>query len=93
VLLRSFRRSTDALVRNLPALPHDGWTVVRYEDLVADPRSELARLHGFLGLPPCETSETIEGIRASGRELEPHVAARIPRILKRTRLFRQTFGY
>jgi hypothetical protein len=92
-LLRGFVRSTDRLIQDLPRLPQDRWTVLRYEDLVADPANELARVYGFLGLPPDNIPSMAREIRPSGRGLDPHVEARIPRIRQRTLVFRERFGY
>lgn len=93
LLAKSFQRSTDRLIRDLDTLPRETWTVTKYEDLVREPEKELARVYGFLGLPPGEIPRLAEAIRPSGRELDPDVTARIPKIRKRTRSFRQTFGY
>lgn len=41
-------------VRALAALPRDIWTDLRYEDIVRDPRGELTRLAGFIGVPASE---------------------------------------
>ena len=92
-ILKRFVASTDALIRDLPHLPLEQWTVVRYEDLLSHPAKELARLYGFLGLPKETIPDLASGIRSSGRALDPHVEARIPKILERTRRFRERFGY
>jgi hypothetical protein len=38
-------------VAALAGLPGDAWTTLGYEDLLADPAAELARLAAFLGVP------------------------------------------
>ncbi|CAN5864640.1 hypothetical protein BH20GEM1_BH20GEM1_04800 [soil metagenome] len=92
LLLKSFQRSTDGLVRDLRALPRERWTVVKYEELIDDPARALVRVYGFLGLLPGPIP-LAERIRPGGRELDPHVEARIGRIRQRTRSFGETFGY
>ncbi|MGH7566226.1 MAG: sulfotransferase family protein [Gemmatimonadota bacterium] len=92
-LLKGFVRTTDRLILDLPRLPQDRWTVVKYEDLIRDPGKELGRVFGFLGLPPGEIPKPANEIRPSGRALDPHVEARAPKIRERTRSFRETFGY
>jgi hypothetical protein len=67
--------------------------VVRYEDLLSHPQTELARLYGFLGLSLEKIPNLASKIRPSGRALDPQVEARIPKILARTRTFRERFGY
>lgn len=92
-LLRAFARGTTRWIRDLDSLPDGRWTVTRYEDLVARPLEEITRLYGFLDLPPIEIPRLAGQIRPRDRPLDPHVAARVPKILERTRLFRETFGY
>jgi hypothetical protein len=92
-ILKGFGRSTDALIRDLPHLPQEQWTVLRYEDLLSEPEKELARLYGFFDLSVEEIPTLASEIRPSGRALDPHVEARIPKILERTRTFRERFGY
>jgi hypothetical protein len=92
-ILKGFVASTDALIRDLPHLPPEQWMVVRYEDLLSHPAKELARLYGFLDLSVEKIPNLASEIRPSGRALDPHVEARIPRILERTRSFRKRFGY
>ncbi|WP_198170689.1 sulfotransferase family protein [Actinoplanes awajinensis] len=41
------REGADELLR----LPGDRWTMLAYEQVVADPRGQLSRLAGFLGVP------------------------------------------
>jgi hypothetical protein len=92
-ILKGFVRSTDALIRDLPHIPQEQWTVLRYEDLLSHPAKELARLYGFLDLSVEKIPNLASEIRPSGRALDPHVEARIPKILERTRTFRERFGY
>ena len=92
-ILKGFVASTDALIRDLPHLPSDQWMVVRYEDLLNEPAKELARLYGFLDLSVEKIPDLASEIRPSGRALDPHVESRIPKILERTRRFRERFGY
>jgi hypothetical protein len=92
-LTKDFVRSTDRLIQDLPRLPQDRWTVLKYEDLIRDPAKELARVHEFLGLPPGNVPGPANEIRPRGRTLDPHVEAGVPKIRQRTRSFRETFGY
>lgn len=92
-LLKGFVRSTDRLIQDLPRLPQDRWTLLKYEDLISDPAKELTRVYGFLGLPQGKIPSLANEIRPRGRTLDPHVEARIPKIRERTRSFRETFGY
>jgi len=92
-ILKGFVASTDTLIRDLPHLPPEQWMVVRYEDLLSQPAKELTRLYEFLDLSVEEIPNLASEIRPSGRALDPHVEARIPKILERTRKFRERFGY
>ncbi len=51
-LLRHWIRAHEHFLADAPSLDHVA--LVRYEDLVADPVRELAKLHGFLGLEPSD---------------------------------------
>jgi hypothetical protein len=93
MLLREFRLSTGRWLGNLDDLPRDRWTVVRYEDLIREPEAELARVYGFLGLPPAGVPALAQEIRPRDRALDPDVRARIPWIRRRTRRYRERFGY
>lgn len=92
-ILEGFVHSTDALIRDLPRLPPKQWTIVKYEDLLTDPAVELTRLYEFLGLETRQVPRLANEIRPSGRALDPHVEARIPKILERTQTFRERFDY
>jgi hypothetical protein len=45
-----WRAANETILDDLQSVPRDRWTTVRYEDLIRDPRSEVARLLEFAGL-------------------------------------------
>lgn len=93
LLTRSFARTTARWMESLDGLPPERWIVTRYEDLVADPREELGRLFGFLGLSSEGIDVAAAAIRRGTRTLDPQVLRRVPMIRDRTRVFRQAYGY
>jgi hypothetical protein len=50
VVAAQWQETTRHLVDSLGTLPRDRWQTCRYEDLMADPATEIARLCTFLGL-------------------------------------------
>jgi hypothetical protein len=46
-----WRAANETILDDLGQLPRERWTDVRYEDLVRDPRGEIAKLLDFAGLP------------------------------------------
>ena len=93
LLTRSFARDARRWMEDLERLPADRWVVTRYEDLLADPVRELTRLAAFLRLSPERIEAVAREIRPGARALDPHVAARQGEIRRRTRAFRERFGY
>lgn len=49
---REWRRSNEEMDAVLKQVDPSRWTVVRYEELCADPRATLRRLHAFIGVDP-----------------------------------------
>ncbi len=45
-----WRAANETILDDLQSVPRDRWTTLRYEDLIRDPRSEVARLLEFTGL-------------------------------------------
>jgi hypothetical protein len=45
-----WQAANETILDDLASIPRDRWTTVRYEDLVRDPRAEIARLLEFAGL-------------------------------------------
>ena len=45
-----WQAANETILDDLQCVPHDRWTTVRYEDLIRDPMSEVARLLKFAGL-------------------------------------------
>ena len=45
-----WRIANETILDDLEAVPRERWTSVRYEDLVANPRAEVEKLLGFMGL-------------------------------------------
>lgn len=93
LLSRSLGRDTARWLRDLDRLPAEHRIVTRYEDLIEDPAGELKRIYAFLELPGARIDPVAREIRPGERVLHQHVAARIPSIRARTRLFRERFGY
>jgi hypothetical protein len=56
-LVRHWIQAHDRFLADAPHLDHVA--LVRYEDLVADPVRELAKLHSFLGLEPNDESQEV----------------------------------
>ncbi len=52
---REWRRSNEEAMHIVAGLPADRWIQIRYEDLCADPGSELGRVFEFLGVEPVDT--------------------------------------
>ncbi|MFZ2509367.1 MAG: sulfotransferase, partial [Steroidobacteraceae bacterium] len=45
-----WQAANETILDDLQQVPRDRWTTVRYEDLIGDPKSEVARLLEFAGL-------------------------------------------
>ncbi len=69
----------------LLTLPGDAWTMLAYEHLIADPRRQLARLAGFLGVPAgqgwLDAAATLvdRDRRAASARLDPRLRAALRR--------------
>jgi hypothetical protein len=50
VVAWQWRVANETILDDLADLPRDRWTTVRYESLLADPRTEIARILEFAGL-------------------------------------------
>jgi hypothetical protein len=50
VVAFQWRTANETILDDLASLPRERWTSLRYEDLVADPRAEVAKLLAFAGL-------------------------------------------
>lgn len=56
---------------HLSTLPADSWIELRYEDVCADPATQLARLAGFLGCPAPPDPSAV--VRARPLRILPHL--------------------
>ena len=50
IVAYQWRIANETILDDLDDLPHERWTTVRYESLVADPRAEIGKLLDFAGL-------------------------------------------
>ena len=61
IAMRQWRDTNATIMDDLSALPQSDWCSVRYEDVVADPAKELARLCAFAGVAYSDAVQKIAG--------------------------------
>ncbi len=59
IAMRQWRDTNATILGDLSLLPQSDWCAVRYEDVIADPARELARLCAFAGVPYSDGIQTI----------------------------------
>lgn len=68
-----WRAANETILDDLEALPRNRWTTVRYEALLADPRTEIGRILDFAGLA---MDERLEAYLARPLPLSKHTQTR-----------------